>query len=696
VDSLLAFWSHALGAVAFAAVLLWQLRGWAAGAAQKLMLGGLLTTAVAAWLAALTPFSLLAAYAETARNLLWVAMLYLLSGSAEEGRERQRGVSLVYGAVALVLSLQAVVDGLRPFAAGADREAIAATSSVLRTIGAAGALILVHNLYGQSAAASRGAIALPMLGLALLWSYDLNLYTTEAMGVPIAAPLHDARGIALALAAPFFALARSDSEAWRLKLSRAATFQSLSLLAICSYFAVMALLATTLRTGSWDWLRGLAVLLLAVMTVALAVLLPSRRVRSWTKVKIAKHFFEHRYDYRAEWLRFAATLGGQGSDEPLANRIVRAFADILEAPAGLLLAPDEQGRLAVSGNWHWPGRLGAELQDGEGLDRLLPHLGDGRILELDAHRYRWGSAADLSLPVPSWLAGEPLAWVGIPLVHGDTVVGLVLLSPPELRRPLDWEDFDLLRTAGRQAASSLAEAIGQQRLSEARRFDEFNRRFAFILHDIKNLVSQLKLLSRNAERHADNPEFRADMIATLKSSVGKMNDLLSRLSPAAGAAPRPECRPLTLRPLLAQVIAAHRGNHEVRLLGDAGAMVLADPQGLEQALGHLLANAVEASTSASPVTVRVTRSGAEVAIDVADQGPGMDAEFVRTRLFAPFASTKEHGFGIGAYEARSLVLAMHGRLTVDSRPGHGTRFTVTLPAAEAAAPPAAPPERLSA
>jgi len=46
VDSLLAFWSHALGAVAVATVLLWQLRGWAAGPAQRLLLGGLLSIGV--------------------------------------------------------------------------------------------------------------------------------------------------------------------------------------------------------------------------------------------------------------------------------------------------------------------------------------------------------------------------------------------------------------------------------------------------------------------------------------------------------------------------------------------------------------------------------------------------------------------------------------------------------------------------
>ena len=68
---------------------------------------------------------------------------------------------------------------------------------------------------------------------------------------------------------------------------------------------------------------------------------------------------------------------------------------------------------------------------------------------------------------------------------------------------------------------------------------------------------------------------------------------------------------------------------------------------------------------------------AQVAIAIADQGRGMDADFVRNRLFQPFASTKDGGFGVGAFEAKSLVTAMGGRLTVESRPGEGSRFTIT-------------------
>jgi putative PEP-CTERM system histidine kinase len=281
---------------------------------------------------------------------------------------------------------------------------------------------------------------------------------------------------------------------------------------------------------------------------------------------------------------------------------------------------------------------------------------------------------------------DPAAWAGIPLIHHDRLVGIVLLAAPEYRRPLDWEDFDLLRTAGRQAASSLAEAHGQQALSNAQRFEEFNRRFAFILHDVKNLVSQLSLLSRNAERHADNPDFRSDMIATLKGSVGKMNDLLARLSPRSGAGVQ-RLEPQPLRPILTAAITAKRGDHNVRLLGDTNLWTLADGVALEQAVGHLIQNAVEACSPTVPITVRVGAKDATVSIAIADKGVGMDADFVRNRLFQPFSSSKPGGFGIGAFEARSLIAAMGGRLGVDSHPGKGTTFTILLPAAEPATQP---------
>src|SRR5690606_29810150 len=87
---------------------------------------------------------------------------------------------------------------------------------------------------------------------------------------------------------------------------------------------------------------------LAVAAALALVLLPSRRLRGWLRVMITKHLFQHRYDYRAEWLRFTSTMGRAGPDSPpLGQRIVQAVADVADSPGGLLLTPGDDGGLAL-------------------------------------------------------------------------------------------------------------------------------------------------------------------------------------------------------------------------------------------------------------------------------------------------------------------------------------------------------------
>jgi putative PEP-CTERM system histidine kinase len=681
VSELLAFWSYALAACLFASVILWRLRSRVEGPA-RLLIGASFATAVWASISAIRgPADPVAILVETIRNLSWIVLLHAMSSELKHGSNG--GIRLVFSAVALVIGIQLALDLLMlavPLSEGTVADLLA-SERLLRITMAAGALVLVHNIYGQAAPESRVSIRPAMLGLTLMWGYDLNLYTLAYLGGRGEGVLFDWRGFFMAAIAPLFVAGQSGSKSLKIRLSRAATFQSLSLLGICGYFVIMAVLATALRRSDWDWSSASTVILLAVMLLSTAALVLSRRAHGWMKVKLAKHLFEHRYDYRTEWLRFTETLGRAGTDAPpLSERIIKAFADILDSPGGILLVNDRQAVVSAA-SWNWPGSspaaeaLNAESNWWAEVEQL------GRIVEFEGLRLGWASPHDREVGVPMAMIRDEHMWAGVPLIHHDRLIGVVLLAAPDYKRPLDWEDFDLLRAAGRHAASALAEAHGQQALSQAQRFEEFNRRFAFILHDVKNLVSQLSLLARNAERHADNPEFRADMVETLKSSVGKMNELLARLSPRANTRVQ-RVEPQPLRPILTAAIAAKRGDHEVKLLGDTNLWAAADGTALEQAVGHLLQNAVEACSPASPVTVRVACKDSSVTISITDKGVGMDSDFVRDRLFQPFSSSKSGGFGIGAFEARSIIAAIGGRIDVESRPGRGTTFTISLPAAE--------------
>jgi putative PEP-CTERM system histidine kinase len=672
-------WSHALAALLYGALALWQLRYWNQESGNRPLAGAFAATAL--WclgVATLGPQSVLAGLGESARNFGFLAFMYALLRSAEDDG-RQKAVTAIYTVIAGVIGFQLTLAGVTPdFAAKkAVWEALVSTSQVLGLTIAAGSLLLVHNLYAQSNGESRDAIRLPMIALAAMWIYDLHINTVGYFTHGPVSDLLAVRGLLMTALVPLFALASRRSSEWRMHMSRAATFQSISVLAIFGYLILMMTASRAIEIVGGHWVRTAQIGTIFTMTLAAAVLLPSARLRAWARVFLAKHLFEHRYDYREEWLRFTRTIARAAQDgAELGERVVKAIADIAESPAGLLLVPDEHGRLTLGARWCWRDDVPHGNAGDAAFVRFLERT--GYVADFPALRGGKVEARGEAVVVPHWIAGLREAWAGVPLVHGEKLVGLVILAAPPVHRRLDWEDFDLFRTAGLQAASYIAEARSQEALADAQRFDEFNRRFAFIMHDIKNLVSQLSLVARNAERHAHNPEFREDMIATLQSSVRKMNDLLARLGRGKGGEAEPP-RTIPVASVVNTIAETKRRLHPVEVQGDPALAALADPARLEQALAHLVQNAIDASDGEAPVQLRFREVEREALIEVIDRGCGMSPEFIRSRLFHPFASTKEGGFGVGAYEARSLVAAMGGRLEVESREGEGTRFALFFP-----------------
>src|SRR5262249_48932610 len=147
----------------------------------------------------------------------------------------------------------------------------------------------------------------------------------------------------------------------------------------------------------------------------------------------------------------------------------------------------------------------------------------------------------------------PLAWLVVPLILHERLVGFVVLARSQGRVTLDWEVNDLLKTAGRQAASYLAQLEAAKALLVARQFESFNPMSAFVVHDLKTLVAELSLLLSNADRHKHEPAFQQDMIETVAHSVDKMSRLLFQLR--GGYTLEPPV-PVALDELLRQVVTA--------------------------------------------------------------------------------------------------------------------------------------------
>ncbi|MEO6152654.1 MAG: XrtA/PEP-CTERM system histidine kinase PrsK [Croceibacterium sp.] len=613
-------------------------------------------------------------------NLAWLGMLYRLFGDDQRDKN-MAPIKPVVVALGLVGLLRLTIGALRwAYPRNIEAQlAITPFAALLGLLFCIGALVLVHNLYSGASQQSRVLLRWPAGALATMWLYDLNLATVGYLTGHRPDVLYALRGAVMLPALAFVAIGLLRPPGGpRFQPSRPMAFQSFSLLAIGGYLLVMALLVQALSfTGEMARLVHVGFLLAAA--AACLVVLPSQRRRSWVRVMLSKHLFQHRYDYRAEWLRFTDTIGRAGpSAEPLRERVVQAVADICDSPRGLLLTMREQGGLELSARWQWPSIAVPAEAIGAAGTRFFEQ--SQFIVDLDELRSRPTDGIP-DIAHPAWLMNED-AWALVPLLHYERLVGLVVLARPAVKRRLDWEDFDLLRVVGRQLASYLAEHASQDALGEAQRFDEFNRRMAFVMHDIKNLASQLSLLSRNAERHAEKPEFRADMLVTLKNSSEKLEVLLARLGRYGGHAHRPQ--PVDVRPILLDIAARYAGRHKVITIERGACSVHADPDSLEQALAHLVHNAVEASGSEAPVFLDVRTEVAGAIIEVIDSGSGMSADFVSTDLFKPFHSSKPRGFGIGAYEARELIRGMGGWLDVESREGLGTRFLVHLPLSEPA------------
>lgn len=675
------FWGHAAVGFSYAALAIWLVHKYGSSNRQQIvMIGAMALTSL--WGIAATvsgPLTLAALSAESARNLAWLGFMFFLLRSGE-GKEQPRTINMIYLALLLVLLFQLGADlalaMLIP--SGAPAGIFVHSGLALRMIYAVGALVLVHNLYTVSAPETRWGISLPMAALAAMWTYDLNLYTISYLTSQLSSELVATRGFATALLAPVFVMAARRNSAWRIRLSRSIAFQSVSLVAIGVYLIGMVVLATALELVGGTYVRLAQITLIFGMSLAALLVLPSGRFKSWLNVIVAKNFFQHRYDYRSEWMRFADTIGFPSKEAaPFYERVVKSLADIFESPAGLLLVPDEEGRLTLQARWNW---ATADVPTHCVTSMTMPFFeSTGHILSMDEVRAGTDERCD-PRAVPQWLYDEEQAWAVVPLVHFGKLAGLAILARPRLPRALDWEDLDMLRIVGRQVASYLAEAASQQALAEAQQFEQFNRRFAFVVHDIKNLVSQLSILARNAERHADKPEFRADMVDTLRSSVDKMNELLARLSQhnkSRHAAPVA----IDIGEAVMNAVHEKRLVYPVDAQLGPGHFAVADPARLDTIVSHLVQNAIEATPDGSPVRITCRAQGDDIAVNISDSGVGMTEGFISTQLFKPFESTKDGGFGIGAYEARALANSMGGQLRVDSRVGKGTTFTLLLPVA---------------
>ena len=605
------------------------------------------------------------------RDGAWFALVLSVLYFSDYARTMWRFLAIATG-VTIFIYAAASASGANwgsAFGVTLDSRTAGITSAIL-------GLVLIENMMRNLSQDQFWAAKYLGIGLIALVLLELLTRLPEFLTSTPVGVLRAIEPVVYLLILPLFVLSAVRSPALQLRVhsSRRVVFHTTALIIIGILLEGTALAAYYVRTYGGDEATALSIILGFSGAIAVAIAFSSRSIRSRLSRFVNENFFNYKYDYRVEWQKFIQALSAcDGNNIPLG--VLRTLTEVLDSPGGALWVFREHWNqyLPVA---HWS--LRTELTPISPNDLALAAFEDEDCVFLDLTRPEGNESALV------WQGRYPGAWLAVPLRYRSITVGIVLVNKPRAQRRLDWEDKNLIALVALQLAAYLVQEETAQALADARQLEEFNKRFAFILHDTKNTIGQLSLLVRNAEQFGHDENFRKDMIVTLRHSVEKLQALLTQLTGAGpprlrGVADEQRADMSSLISSLAQEKRTLGLNVTVEAQGEAVELGTNDATAFLGVIEQVLSNAIEASPEGKAVKVHVETSGSLVRVSVEDKGPGMSQQFINEELFRPLRTTKGAGFGIGAYQARETIRKLGGKMDVCSKIGEGTTITLSLP-----------------
>ena len=543
-------------------------------------------------------------------------------------------------------------------------------------------LLAVEQVFRNALDEQRAALRLLCIAAGGSFAADLFVYSQAALLGELGPFVWETRGFVNAALLPLVLLGVKRQPDWQREpfVSRQVAFYTATFLGVGAYLLAMSVVAYFMRLYGGEWSGPPQVLFFMAVIALLTGVLFWSDIGARLRIFLVKHFYRDRYDYRREWLRLTQSLGRDADLQMLAESSLEALAQIVGGRRGeLWLAKD-------SGHYQWLASLGREAPK-QGVYRadhpMVSFMAatswviDSQEYADSPDRYRtaFGAPADSVLPPDSLV---------VPLDCQGYLQGFVILEKPAATGALNFEDHDILKTAGKQVGVALAQSLALEKLAETRQFEAMNKMSTFLMHDLKNIIAQQQLVVANAARFRQRPEFFDDAIATVRSGVERMRRLIEQIE--RSPANKVGGTRADLSKVLIEVRSHCADRHPIPEIqgGDTTVWVAMDRDKLVSALTHLVRNAQDATPGAGRISISVAASEGAVVCSVSDTGCGMDQQFMRDRLFRPFDSTKgAEGMGIGAYQVREMVRGAGGDVEVSSEPAVGTIFRLRLPLAAA-------------
>ncbi|MCE0493284.1 XrtA/PEP-CTERM system histidine kinase PrsK [Vibrio salinus] len=611
---------------------------------------------------------------ETIRNLSWFLLL-LSSLSRKPNIKTLISTDKVTRQIILFLTSCFFLESSYSWIAWLPYRYIILLHLVQSSVG----LWLIEQLYRRTTKQDRWMIKPICLGLGVTFAYDFALYANGVLTNRIDTMFFYGRGWVTIITLPLIIMTARRVKEWstRIYISRDIVYSSTLLTVAGIYLLIMAFTGYYIRYIGGDWGNMVQNIFFALSGLILASLFMSESLRRQLKVFITKHFYANKYEYREEWTKFASTLE-EDADSPYQvslNAMIRPF----DCERGML-AIMENGKLKKKAFYN-------QTEKYPESDNILEQLSANAI------EHHWiidiQDLKNETTKVPFKFDSNEIASITtfsyiIPITDKNTVKAVCFLSPPNSTHHLNWEDRDLMWAISKQLAVYLSLYHTNKKLTENEQFDTFNRMSAFLAHDLKNILAQLQLLSKNAKHHKDNPEFIDDAFDTIDSAVIRLNkvvDHLKKKNPQSNSAEVFDVEKIIQQACHEREIGQPNPTYETT--SEKPFSLNTDRERFRNMLSHLIQNAQDATTPEGTVAVKTSTSKNDYVICIEDNGIGMSEDFIENRLFKPFDTTKGNsGMGIGAYDAKKMIEQLNGHISVESKKGQGTRFSIHIPLSE--------------
>ena len=493
-----------------------------------------------------------------------------------------------------------------------------------------------------------------------------------------------ARGYIYFFLMPLLVIAIRRIRHWGIDIfvSRDVVLHSSLLLVAGGYLFVMALVGYAVNYLGGNWGATVQIILVVMSFALLATVFLSTGFRTKIKVFITKHFFANQFDYRVEWVKLTKWLthaGDRSSDVYYAG--LTGMLNAIQYESGLLFKVTNKEIECIATSSTQKDALSDDVE--EVLSTLATYTKqNGWIVDTDAYLVKPFDYNGLKLDrnvLKTW----PYQ-LFIPFMKDGGLWGFAILSAGDKEKvSLNWEVKDYLNAVSEQVGTYMQHHEAAQVVAENAQFAAFNRMSAFVLHDLKNVLAQVDLILANAQQHKHNPEFIDDTFETLEHTKARMEKMLKQLtdkkaieegvnsefmlSEIANDVVSNRCSALNPMP------SVHIATEE---------SVTVDREKVANVLYHLISNAQQATADDGVVDVIISldKDNNTQLVMIEDNGIGMDKQFIEERLFKPFDTTKGNaGMGIGAYDAKTYIESIGGKLSVMSEPGRGSCFTLHFP-----------------